>query len=259
MNMSTALSTIPRSELDALLNENRDLRAANKDLEFVAYAIAHDLRAPLRTIGGFTQVLADELGENMSPTVAKDLDLIHSTIDHMQAMLMQWLSLVHKHHAVMQARCIDVTAIAESVAQELAIAHPERRVSVHVQPGLRALADEVLLRELLQNLMGNAWKFTAQSDDPRIDVGSYRDRDRTVFFVRDNGVGFDETDRERLFEPFVRLHAAEQFPGSGIGLTIAQRIVQRHGGRIWAHSAPGSGATFKFILKMPERSTASIV
>jgi light-regulated signal transduction histidine kinase (bacteriophytochrome) len=248
MTVSSAQSTIPRSELDALLSENRELRAANRDLETVAYAIAHDLRAPLRTIGGFAQMLTGDLGGTLSEEVARDLSCIQSTVDQMQAMLRQWLSLVHKRHAVLEAQTIDLSALAESVAQELRIAHPERHVAIHVQNGLAANADEILLRELLQNLMGNAWKFTQQSAEPRIDIGAYRDRDRWVYFVRDNGIGFAEADCRRLFEPFVRVHQNTLYAGSGIGLTIAQRIVERHGGRIWAHAVPDMGATFKFTL-----------
>jgi signal transduction histidine kinase len=242
------ISQIPQAELNALLHENRELRAANRDLEVVAYAIAHDLRAPLRTIGGYAQLVAGEFRSALPHTVTENLTRIQTTVDHMQSMLGQWLSLVHKQHAILQVQGIDFSSLAESVAQELRIAHPERHVTVNIQPALTANADEVLLRELLQNLLGNAWKFTQQQGDARIDVGAYRDRDRMVYFVRDNGVGFPELDRERLFEPFVRLHQDRCYSGTGVGLAIAHRIVERHDGRIWAHALPDIGATFKFTL-----------
>jgi signal transduction histidine kinase len=166
----------------------------------------------------------------------------------MQAMLMQWLSLVHKRHAELKMQSVDLSGLAESVFQELRMAHPERHVTVSVQSQLIACGDTVLLRELLQNLLGNAWKFTQASVDAHVEIGAYRDREQMVYFVRDNGVGFAEADRQRLFQPFVRLHRECGYAGTGVGLAIAQRIVERHGGRIWANAVPGAGATFKFTL-----------
>jgi light-regulated signal transduction histidine kinase (bacteriophytochrome) len=237
------------ADLDALLEENRELRAVNRDLEVVAYAIAHDLRAPLRTIGGFAELLVSDLGESVTVDAARDLDGIRTTVNRMQAMLMQWLSLIHKHHVDLQKQLVDVSALVESVVQELRIGHPEREVKIYIQPALAAVADEILLRELFQNLIGNAWKFTAKQLDPLIEIGAYFDRDRAVYFVRDNGIGFSESDSTRLFDPFVRLHDGQIYAGSGVGLAIAQRIVERHGGRIWANSVPAKGATFKFVLE----------
>jgi signal transduction histidine kinase len=232
-----------------LEDEIRALRASKRDLEDFVYAISHDLRAPLRTMSGFAQLLTEDLQQPLSPAAARDLAGISTGIERMQGMIGRWLSLARREHAELQRERVDLSALAQSVCEDLSISEPQRAVRVSIQPGAIADADAVLIRELLQNLLGNAWKFTQERGvNARIEIGFRVVRGVTEYFVRDNGAGFDPANAEELFRPFRRLRGSERFGGSGVGLAIAQRIVARHGGRIWAESQPGSGATFHFTL-----------
>jgi signal transduction histidine kinase len=228
------------------------LRAINRNLEMITYALSHDLRAPLRAIEGFSRSLLEDAGDSMPAQARRDVQEICSGVDRMQRMVTQWLTFIRGDQNAMHCELVDLSQLARDVALELRTTNRERKTAINVEPGLTIFGDAQLLRELLQNLMGNAWKFTQQNDaNALIEVGSYGNSFQTNYFVRDNGAGFSAADGLKLFTPFVRLHSGQQYEGSGIGLAIARRIVDNHGGRIWAQGQPGLGATFSFALPNP--------
>jgi signal transduction histidine kinase len=225
-----------------------ELEAQNRELEAFAYSVSHDLRSPLRTIRGFTQaVLADFDGQ--LPSGARDhLFHVMDGAARMSKLIDALLELSRVSRANPRREWLDLSRMARSVAAELAASNRPRSVVCSIQEGLKVRGDDALIRVLFDNLLGNAWKFTAKTAGARIEVGSLQGGDSLVYFVRDNGVGFDSSCSARLFQPFERLHPATDFPGSGIGLATVRRIVERHHGEIWANSATGAGATFFFTL-----------
>jgi signal transduction histidine kinase len=242
-------SLTPDDRILALEDENRALAAAKRDLESFVYAISHDLRAPLRAIDGFASLLPEDVGTTLSARAQRDVAGIRSGVERMHELLTCWLAIARCEHA--EARCeqVDVSELAETLLKELRLSEPHRLVDAQIATGVIAYADPVLCRELLQNLLANAWKFTEGSDRrAAIEVGVSEEHGETTYFVRDNGVGFDPAERHALFRPFQRLRAAARYSGTGLGLAIAQRIVERHGGRIWADGVPDHGATFWFTL-----------
>jgi len=232
-----------------LASENRALKTLNHDLETFVYAISHDLRAPLRTIRGFSQLLTSDLAQPLNDAAARDVAGIQAGIDRMQQMVSRWLKLAHRDHADIQRHPVDLSAIAHTQLNELQIADPRRSMATVVAPNMVAVADQVLVEGLLQNLLSNAWKFTQHNNGSAlVEVGMQQQSGETVFFVRDNGIGFCPVDAEKLFQPFQRLSNATRFGGTGVGLVVAQRIVERHAGRIWAQAELNRGATFSFTL-----------
>ncbi len=226
-----------------------ELAAVNQELEAFSYSVSHDLRAPLRAIDGFSHALAEDYGEQLD-TRAKDyLDRIRRGCQHMGQLIDDLLALARVIRKEMRWEAVDLGALSNTVASQLAQADPTRRVEFVVADGMRVLGDPGLLRIALENLLSNAWKFTQQTPAARIEVNvSHKDGERT-FCVRDNGAGFDMTHVGKLFRAFQRLHDAAAFPGTGIGLATVQRIMHRHGGRIWAEGEVGRGAAFYFTLK----------
>lgn len=224
------------------------LRLANHELEAFSYSVAHDLRAPLRAMNGFAQILLEEYQDEFGPDARDCLDEIQSNALRMGALIDALLSLSRVTRSELNLQPVDLSQLGRSVAEHLARADGEREVTMTVAENLRAVVDPPLVRTLVENLLGNAWKFTARTPGARIEFGATRAGDEPVFFVRDNGAGFDMDFASRLFVAFQRLHTVGEFPGTGIGLATAQRIVHRHGGRIWAEGAVGSGATFYFTL-----------
>jgi light-regulated signal transduction histidine kinase (bacteriophytochrome) len=224
------------------------LAATTRELDALGYGISHDLRAPLRHVSGFSQALLEDCGDQLDATGRDYLRRIVAGADRMAAMLDGLLELARLGRAELRREPVDLGALAAEAADELAATAGERSVRVRIAPSLVATGDPRLLRVLVGHLIGNAWKFTAHEPAAQIAVGA---GEGEGFFVADNGVGFDMSQAERLFMPFQRLHPASQFPGTGIGLAAAQRIVHRHGGRIWADAATGEGATFTFTL--PDR------
>jgi light-regulated signal transduction histidine kinase (bacteriophytochrome) len=211
--------------------------------------VSHDLRAPLRGIAGFGAVLAEECGDRLGDDGRQYLGRMLAGVKRMEELIEGMLTLGRVVAADMRRASVDLTALADDVAQDLRAAEPNRSVELVVQDGLRAFGDATLLRAVLANLLGNAWKFTSHRADPRVEVGGRgREGDAPIFFVRDNGAGFDMSHAGKLFGAFQRLHRQDEFPGSGIGLATVERIISRHGGRIWAESRPGEGATFLFSL-----------
>lgn len=214
------------------------------ELDSFSYSVSHDLRAPLRAVEGFTRVIAEDYGHVLDDTAQRHLHRIAHGADRMKSIIDDLLRLakVSRRHPVCED--VDVTALALDIATEVRAAERRKDVSVTVQPGMRVAADARLLRIALENLVRNAWKFTRDEDTPRIEIGC---RHGEELFVRDNGVGFPPEQAEQIFQPFVRLHGSE-FDGTGIGLSIVQRIVSHHGGTIRADSVVGLGATFSFTL-----------
>ena len=228
------------------------LQAANQELEAFSYSVSHDLRAPLRTIDGFGRVLEEDHLEQLDPEGRACVARIRKGARSMAGLIDALLTLARTVRGDLAPSVCDLSAAWARAAAELAERSPERRVAVAIQPGMRVLADPGLLQAALGNLLDNAFKFTGRCADPRVAVGEQPGPggERT-FWVRDNGAGFDPAQAARLFAPFQRLHPASDFPGTGIGLASVQRIIHRHGGRIWAHGEPGQGATFWFTLPDP--------
>lgn len=224
------------------------LQAVNAELEAFTYSASHDLRTPLRGIDGFSQALLEDYGGQLDETAQDYISRIRNGAVRMGELIDDLLSLSRVSQGPLERSEVDFSALAEELLSGLAAADPAHSVSFTVEPGLSTLADERLLRICLENLLGNSWKFTAGTDSAHIEVGAQTDGDGTVFFVRDNGAGFNMDYSTKLFVPFQRLHGAE-FSGSGIGLATVYRIIRRHGGRIWAEGSEGTGASFFFTLE----------
>jgi PAS domain S-box-containing protein len=224
------------------------LEASNHELESFSYSVSHDLRAPLRALNGFSQILEEEYGGKLDANGLHCLSRIRSASEHMGQVIDDLIELARISRQELLRVEVDLGALAAKILSALGELEPQRSVALSIEPGLDAHADPVLIEALLENLLGNAWKYTAERADVQIAFGRASTPGGEAFYVRDNGAGFDMAFASKLFQPFQRLHAAERFAGSGIGLAIVRRIVLRHGGRIWAESSPGEGATFWFTL-----------
>jgi PAS domain S-box-containing protein len=225
-----------------------ELEASTKELDAFAYSVSHDLRAPLRSLEGFSQVLLEDYAAALDEEAQRYLGRIQANVTRMAQMIDDLLNLSRATRFHLRREHTDLSALAHEVLAELAAQEPGRRVDVEVPDGLIARADPHLVRLVLQNLIGNAWKFTTYRDDASIRLGVRREDGIDVFSVEDNGAGFDMTYAHKMFDPFQRLHTVAEFEGTGIGLAIVARIVSRHGGRIRADGTPGGGATFRFTL-----------
>jgi PAS domain S-box-containing protein len=231
------------------------LEAALKELEAFSYSVSHDLRAPLRHLDGFASILKEDYGKQMDEEALHYLDRIREASQHMGHLIEALLNLSRLSRGELRRGRVDLSQLAQNVFVDLQQREPQRMVDLSIQPGLEVQADETLMRAVLENLLGNAWKFTARIEHARIEFGcragaSFGDSQSVspVFFVHDNGAGFDMSEASRLFNPFQRLHNPQDFPGTGIGLATVQRVISRHGGRVWAESTVGEGATFYFTL-----------
>jgi len=225
-----------------------ELERKNSELEAFSYSVSHDLRAPLRSIDGFSQLLLQDNADQLDPQSQDYLRRVRESAQRMGELIDDLLSLSRVGRAGLRRESVDLTSIARAVFDELQKKDPERRVNLRVAERLLAQADNGLMRVLFDNLLGNAWKFTAKVSEPRIEVGTDQQQGGTIFFVRDNGAGFDMNYAENLFRPFQRLHNEAEFAGTGIGLATVHRVVDRHGGRIWASGAVDKGATFYFTI-----------
>jgi len=230
-----------------LANTNRELGATNRELEAFSYSVSHDLRAPLRAIRSFTQMLEEDAGPTLDETSRDHLRRVVAATTRMGELIDSLLELSRMSRVAIQRSPVDLGALVAAVGEELRTRDPERTVELVIAPGLEASADPRLARAVLDNLIGNAWKFTAATPAARISIGATEVSGERAFFVRDNGAGFDMAHAAKLFAPFQRLHGSE-FAGTGIGLATVRRIIERHAGRIWAESSPGAGATFYFTL-----------
>jgi signal transduction histidine kinase len=224
------------------------LEAANKDLESFAYSVSHDLRTPLRTIEGFAALIREDRESSLSEVASRQLERIGVASRHMAQLIDDMLMLSRASRAEIRREPVDVTNLARAVANELYASRNGRDVTIEVEAGLTANADPQLMRIVLANLVGNAWKYTARREVAHIEVASEIYEGEDVFVVRDNGCGFDMRFVGKLFQPFQRLHAADEFEGTGVGLATVARIVRRHGGKVWAEGVTGRGATFRFTV-----------
>jgi signal transduction histidine kinase len=233
----------------------RASEAVNQELEAFSYSVSHDLRSPLRAIDGFSQALLEDNAAQLDADGKRHLERVRNATQRMGQLIDDLLALSRVSRGPLQAERVDLSAVAAAVVAELREADPARDVRVTIAPDLAADADPRLVRVLLDNLLGNAFKFTAKRDHATIEVGARDEAGERVFFVRDDGAGFDPKYTDKLFGAFQRLHDARDFAGTGIGLATSQRIVTRHGGRIWAAGEPDKGATFSFTLRAKEDPT----
>jgi signal transduction histidine kinase len=224
------------------------LEIANRELESFSYSVSHDLRAPLRGIDGFSRTLMEKHAGQLDERGQHYLGRIRAATLRMGRLIDDLLELARLARGDLDRVPLDLSAVAAGLVAELRRTHPERRVEFVLAPGLVARADPTLIRVALANLLGNAWKFTGRRECARIELGACFLDGQTVFFVRDDGAGFDMAYADKLFSPFQRLHGQKEFEGSGVGLATVQRILHRHGGRIWAESQVGRGTTFQFTL-----------
>ena len=225
------------------------LRLSNQELEAFSYSVSHDLRSPLNTIDGFSRLLAKQINAESGPKAAHYLSRIHAGVAQMGQLIEDMLSLAQVSRVQLRHESIDLSAIAQLCVEALRVRDPERDVQISIESNLQAWGDARLVRAVMDNLLGNAWKFSSRREGASITVGHTADPvGQLVFFVRDNGAGFDMAYADKLFRAFQRLHTVAEFPGTGIGLATVNRIIARHGGDLWAESTPGAGATFFFTL-----------
>ena len=233
------------AELEAA---NRELLAANRELETFAYSVSHDLRTPLRAINSFSHLLIERFGDEIPAEAWKLLSRIAAKTQDMGRLIEDLLRFSHLSRQPLVKQSVDVTHLARQVLGELCAEEPDRDVAIVVNDLPSAFADPTLLKQVFVNLEANALKFTRHSDQPVIEINGWRDDDECLYRIRDNGAGFDMRYADHLFGIFQRLHGADEFEGTGIGLSIVQRVIERHGGRIWAEAEVGKGATFTFSL-----------
>ncbi|MET8149633.1 ATP-binding protein [Actinoplanes sp. NPDC049668] len=226
----------------------RELEVSTKELDTFAYSASHDLQAPLASVAGLAEILIEDHADRLDEEAQRYLRRIHDNAARMSQLIDDLLRLSRVTRAELRRERVDLSRLARAALADLREADPRREVNATVDDGLVCAGDTHLVQLALNNLIANAWKFTAGRPDARIEVGATRLEGEEVFFVRDNGAGFSMRDFDRLFQPFQRLHAASDFAGHGIGLSIVHRVLSRHGGRIWADSTPGAGATFFFTL-----------
>lgn len=233
---------------ETLRRHTAQLEAANAELDAFAYSVSHDLRAPLRSIDGFSQAVLEDYADRLDAQGVDYLRRVRAATQRMAALIDDLLNLARVSRSPMTIGAVDVSALAADLAAELVNGDAARRVELVIAPGLVARADAGLMRVVLQNLLGNAWKFTSRRPDARIEVGSVSVDGERAYYVRDNGAGFDMAYAANLFGAFQRLHGTAEFPGTGVGLATVQRIIHRHGGRVWAEAVIDRGATFYFTL-----------
>ncbi|HEY9527590.1 MAG TPA: ATP-binding protein [Anaerolineales bacterium] len=235
-----------------------ELEAANKELEAFSYSVSHDLRSPLRSIDGYSLALLEDFGELLPGEGRRFLENVRGSAQRMGELIDDLLKLSQVSRAEIHAVPVDLTRLAERILTEFQRNHPERTIRFRITPNLNAHGDARLLQVVLENLLNNAWKYTSRQEQAEIEFGARQEDGRTIFFVHDNGAGFDMAYAGKLFGAFQRLHGMTEFPGTGIGLATVQRIIHRHGGRIWAEGVVDGGATFFFTLPDPEGAEAAI-
>jgi signal transduction histidine kinase len=233
-----------------------DLAVSNRELEAFSYAVSHDLRAPLRSVSGFSQAALEDYGSRLDARGRQYLEMASEAAKEMGQLIDDLLELSRAGRVEMARRPVDLSELARSVVEDLRRAEPERRVEFEIAPGLLVEGDPTLLRQVMENLLRNAWKFTSHHPTARIRVGREPSRGRDALFVADDGAGFDMAYVDKLFLPFQRLHRTVDFPGTGIGLATVSRIVRRHGGEVWAEGEVEKGATIHFTLPAKEEPHA---
>lgn len=248
MGVVADISERKRSEEEIRI-QNAQLEAANKELEAFSYSVSHDLRAPLRAIDGFSMALEEDCQSKLEPQEKEHLARIRAATARMGQLIEDVLKLARIARAEIVRDHVDLSRLAQEIASNLQVCTPERKAVFAITPGLIVEGDRLLLRVVLENLLDNAWKFTSKQPQAQIELGAQEQNSKKVYFVRDNGAGFDTQYAKKLFGVFQRLHRESEYPGTGVGLATVQRIIHRHGGRIWAEASPNQGATFYFVLK----------
>jgi light-regulated signal transduction histidine kinase (bacteriophytochrome) len=242
-------------ELEQRVSERtRELVSANRELEAFSYSVSHDLRGPLDAINGFSYLLLSQTPQRLDDQTRELVESIRSSGKRMAELIEALLNLSRVSSSAMRPERVDLSEIARSTMQELSRSAPERKVEFVAPAKTEVFGDAQLLRVLLENLLRNAWKYTSRRDSARIEFGSLQENGQTTYFVKDDGSGFDPHSADRLFQPFQRLHSKSEFPGNGVGLATARRIVHRHVGEIWAQGAVDKGATFFFTIRSPKSS-----
>ncbi|MEW6324938.1 MAG: response regulator [Nitrospirota bacterium] len=233
-----------------VVERTAQLEAANKELEAFSYSVSHDLRAPLRALDGFSQALLHDYADALDEQGRQHLARIRAASQRMAQLIDDLLNLSRVVRAEMRVETVNLSNLARAIMAELQAQQPDRRVNCSIQGDVTAKGDGRFIRLALENLLGNAWKFTSKQSSTTIEFGVIETDGKPAYFVRDNGVGFDMAHAGKLFGAFQRLHTVTDFPGTGIGLATVQRIIHRHGGRVWAEGAVGNGAIFYFTLEL---------
>jgi signal transduction histidine kinase len=233
---------------DRVRQRTAQLEAANKELESFSYSVSHDLLAPLRAIDGFSRILIEDYSERLDPEGRAALERVRAASQRMGTLIDDLLKLSRVSRSELNLGPVNLSTLAVEVVSELREAEPGREVDISIAPNLIVEGDAQLLRIMLENLLNNAWKFTRRRAGGQIEFGAKPAGDGDIFFVRDNGAGFDMAYADKLFGAFQRLHSTKEFPGNGIGLATVQRILHRHEGRVWAESTLGQGAVFHFTF-----------
>jgi signal transduction histidine kinase len=226
----------------------RELETMNKELRSYSHSLAHDLRTPVRAVMSFSQILYDDLKDVLTKEQVYDFNRIINASDRMHTLIDDILNLAKITRSELQLTDVNITELATQITHDLNAAYPDHQVACEIEEGLVTEGDTTLIRILLDNLLSNAWKFTQKSEVPQIKVGKQIQGPNTIFYVSDNGIGFEPVYKEKIFQPFQRLHRHDEIPGSGVGLAIVDRVIQRHHGHIWVESTPQKGATFYFTL-----------
>ncbi len=243
-----------RNHLEEVVEQRtRALAAANKELEAFSYSVSHDLRTPLRSVDGFSQVLLEDYSDKIDDIGKQYLQRIRRATQNMSSLIDDLLSLSKLTRSEITIQQVDLSEIAQQISTELSSNDPSRQVQINVMPNLIADADPKLIRLALMNLFNNAWKFTSRVENPEIKFGVTSIEGQNTYYISDNGAGFDMAYADKLFGAFQRLHTQQEFEGNGVGLAIVQRVINRHNGRVWAKSALGQGATFYFTLPFKPR------
>jgi len=238
-----------RKEIEnELLDKQTRLEEVNRDLEAFSYSVSHDLQAPLRSINGFSEIILEDYQADINGEVNNYLVRINRASKKMSQLVKALLGLSRASRYEVNKEEIDLSAMVKQIRDDLTELHPEHQAKISVEPNMMVYADASLLGIVMNNLLSNAWKFTSKNPVAEIKIGNTTKNGEPVFYVQDNGVGFDEQDADKLFLTFQRMHGGDEFQGSGIGLATVKRIIQRHAGRVWAESKPGEGATFYFSL-----------
>jgi signal transduction histidine kinase len=244
---------ITENKIESLNKEmarrNTELVAANKELDSFCYSVSHDLRTPLRSIDGFSLALLEDCQDRLNPEEKAHLHQVRAATKQMAQLIDDMLALSRSTRREIRLQEVNLSQMAREIAAQLQGSAPERQATFTIAPGLMAEGDPNLLRIVLENLLGNAWKFTSRVPQSSIEFGTIRQNGQPAYFVRDNGSGFEMEYVHRLFGAFQRLHDVRDFPGTGVGLATVQRVVHRHGGQVWAEGAVGKGATFYFLLR----------
>jgi PAS domain S-box-containing protein len=249
INLALQAEVAERKKIeDALYRRTQELESANSELEAFSYSVSHDLRAPLRSIEGFSEAAVMEYADKLGEQGQDYLIRVRKASRTMSSLIDDILKLSRVSRADMHTDRVDLSRLVDAIARDIRAAQPERRGEIKVYPGVTVNADRRLVEIALRNLLENAWKFTSKCPQPYIEFGVTDQAKEMVYFIKDNGVGFSMKYADKLFEPFRRLHSEKDYPGTGIGLATVRRIIRRHGGQIWAESKVGKGATFYFTL-----------